>query len=298
MEYTQILYHVTDHVATVTLNRPERMNAFTTVMAFELENAFQRADADDEVRAIVFTGRGKAFCAGADLALGAEAFNYTDPKVCDDAKACDDAIEGEKLERIRDTGGVVSLSMYECRKPIICAINGAAVGIGATMSLAADIRLCSEKAKFGFVFARRGIVPEAASSWFLPRIVGMSQALEWMLTGRLFDAAEAKTGNLVKTVLPENELMPAALALAHEIADNTSAVSVALIRQMLWRLSAADHPVEAHKIDSRGVFYTGKSADAREGVMSFLEKRPAVFPDKVSTNMPAFYPWWAPRKFE
>lgn len=286
MEYTQILYSVTDHVATITLNRPERMNAFTTTMAYELENAFQRADGEDDVRAIIFTGSGKAFCAGADLSMGADAFNYDDTK------------EGEDLERIRDTGGVVSLAMYECRKPIICAINGAAVGIGATMSLAADIRLCSEKAKFGFVFARRGIVPEAASSWFLPRIVGMSQALEWMLTGRVFDAAEAKAGNLVKNVLPEAELMPAALTLAHEIADNTSAVSVALIRQMLWRLSAADHPVEAHKIDSRGVYYTGKSADAREGVMSFLEKRPAAFPDKVSENMPRFYPWWKPRKFE
>lgn len=286
MDYTQILYSVTDHVATITLNRPDKMNAFTVTMAFELENAFQRADADDEVRAVIFTGSGKAFCAGADLSMGADAFNYDDTK------------EGEDLERIRDTGGVVSLAMYECRKPIICAINGAAVGIGATMSLAADIRLCSEKAKFGFVFARRGIVPEAASSWFLPRIVGMSQALEWMLTGRLFDAAEAKAGNLVKNVLPEAELIPAALALAREIADNTSAVSVALIRQMLWRLSAADHPVEAHKIDSRGVYYTGKSADAREGVVSFLEKRPAAFPDKVSQNMPAFYPWWKPRKFE
>jgi enoyl-CoA hydratase/carnithine racemase len=286
MEYTQILYSVTDHVATITLHRPERMNAFTVTMAFELENAFQRADLDDDVRAVVFTGSGKAFCAGADLSMGADAFNYDDTK------------EGEDLERIRDTGGVVSLAMYECRKPIICAINGAAVGIGATMSLAADIRLCSEKSKFGFVFARRGIVPEAASSWFLPRIVGMSQALEWMLTGRLFDANEAKAGNLVKNVLPDAELMPAALALAHEIADNTSAVSVALIRQMLWRLSAADHPVEAHKIDSRGVYYTGKSADAKEGVMSFLEKRPAAFPDKVTQNMPSFYPWWQPRKFE
>lgn len=295
MDYTQILYSVSDHIATITLHRPERMNAFTTVMAAELENAFQCADADDDVRAIVFTGAGRAFCAGADLSMGADAFNY------DDAESRHDDAEskaGEDLQRIRDTGGVVSLSMYECRKPIICAINGAAVGIGATMSLAADIRIASEKAKFGFVFARRGIVPEAASSWFLPRIVGMSQALEWMLTGRLFDAAEAKAGNLVKSVLPEEEVLPAALALAHEIADNTSAVSVALIRQMLWRLSAADHPIEAHKIDSRGVYYSGKSADAREGVMSFLEKRPAVFPDKVSADMPAFYPWWKPRHFE
>ena len=177
MQYTQILYSVTDHVATITLNRPDKMNAFTATMAFELENAFQRADADDDVRAIVFTGTGKAFCAGADLSMGVDSFNYDNTK------------EGEDLERIRDTGGVASLAMYECRKPIICAINGAAVGIGATMSLAADIRLCSEKSRFGFVFARRGIVNEAASSWFLPRIVGMSQALEWMLTGRLFDAA-------------------------------------------------------------------------------------------------------------
>lgn len=292
MDYTQILYSVADRVATITLNRPDRMNAFTVTMAYELETAFKQADADDDVRAVVFTGAGRAFCAGADLAMGSDAFNY------DETKKQDETQEVEDLARIRDTGGVVTLAMYDCRKPIICAINGAAVGIGATMSLAADVRLASEKAKFGFVFARRGIVPEAASSWFLPRIVGMSQALEWMLTGRVFDAAEAKAGQLVKSVLPEGEVLPAAIALAREIADNTSAVSVALIRQMLWRLSAADDPVEAHKIDSRGVYYTGKSADAKEGVMSFLEKRPAVFADKVSQDMPAFYPWWTPRQFE
>lgn len=286
MTFTQILYSVSDRIATIALHRPERMNAFTVVMAHELVAAFQQADSDDEVRAIIFTGTGKAFCAGADLGLGSDAFNYDESK------------EGDELTKIRDTGGMVTLAMYDCRKPIICAINGAAVGIGATMSLAADVRICSEKAKFGFVFARRGIVPEAASSWFLPRIVGMSQALEWMMTGRVFDAAEAKAGQLVKSVLPDHEVLPAALALAHEIADNTSAVSVALIRQMLWRLSAADHPIEAHKIDSRGVYSTGKSADAREGVTSFLEKRTAVFPDKVSKDMPSFYPWWKPRNFE
>lgn len=286
MSHQEIRIEIDNGVAVLSLHRPDRMNAFTVTMAHELADAFTRLDANDDVRVIIFTGSGKAFCAGADLSQGGDAFNY------DETKAGDD------IQRMRDTGGMVTLAMYECRKPIIAAINGAAVGIGATMCLAADIRLASDRARFGFVFARRGIVPEAASAWFLPRIVGMSQAMEWMLSGRVFDAREALEGKLVKSLHAEGELLPAAMDIARDIADNTSAVSVALIRQMLWRLSAADHPVEAHKIDSRGVYYTGKSADAREGVQSFLEKRPARFSDKPSTQMPPFYPWWKERHFE
>lgn len=286
MSHQEIRIEIDNGVAVLSLHRPDRMNAFTVTMAHELADAFTRLDANDDVRVIIFTGSGKAFCAGADLSQGGDAFNY------DETKAGDD------IQRMRDTGGMVTLAMYECRKPIIAAINGAAVGIGATMCLAADIRLASDRARFGFVFARRGIVPEAASAWFLPRIVGMSQAMEWMLSGRVFDAREALEGKLVKSLHAEGELLPAAMDIARDIADNTSAVSVALIRQMLWRLSAADHPVEAHKIDSRGVYYTGKSADAREGVQSFLEKRPARFSDKPSSQMPPFYPWWKERHFE
>lgn len=287
MDYQHISYDVKDRVLTLTLNRPDRMNAFTTKMAHELADAYARASQDDKVRTIVLTGAGKAFCAGADLGAGEDTFNYDESK------------GGNELERIRDTGGMVTLAMFECTKPIIVAINGAAVGIGLTMTLAADIRLTTNKAKFGFVFAQRGIVPEAASSWFLPRIVGISQALEWCMNGKLFLAQEAKDGGLVKDVYETPEaLLDAAYTMAHEIADNTSAVSVALTRQMMWRMLGADHPMEAHKVDSRGVYYTGKSADAKEGVMSFLEKRKAEFKDSPSTDMPAFYPWWDERPFE
>lgn len=287
MDYQHIEYSVKDKVLTITLNRPDRMNAFTTTMAHELVDAYQNAGNDDNVRAIVVTGSGKAFCAGADLGAGEDTFNYDESK------------QGDALERIRDTGGMVTLAMFECTKPIIVAINGAAVGIGITMTLPADIRLATDNAKFGFVFTQRGIVPEAASSWFLPRIVGISQALEWTLNGKLFPAAEAQTGGLVKATYETPEaLLDAAYTMAHEIADNTSAVSVALTRQMMWRMLGADHPMEAHKVDSRGVYYTGKSADAKEGVMSFLEKRPAHYTDKPSSDMPEFYPWWEARKFE
>lgn len=286
MNYQHISYDIKDHVLTITLNRPDRMNAFTTRMAHELIDAYGQASRDDDVKAIVLTGAGKAFCAGADLGAGEDTFNYDESK------------QGDELERIRDTGGMVTLAMFECTKPIIVAINGAAVGIGITMTLAGDIRLTTDKAKFGFVFAQRGIVPEAASSWFLPRIVGISQALEWCLSGKIFPAQEAKDGGLVKAVYDSPEaLLDAAYTLAHDIADNTSAISVVLTRQMLWRMLGADHPMEAHKVDSRGVYYTGKSADAREGVMSFLEKRKAEFQGKPSTDMPAFYPWWETRDF-
>ena len=256
------------------------MNAFTTPMAHELVAAIDAADADDNVRAIVVTGNGKAFCAGADLGGGESTFDYKDVET-----------EGQPSAP-RDTGGRVTLRLFNCKKPVIGAINGAAVGIGATMTLPMDVRLASERARFGFVFARRGIVPEAASSWFLPRVVGISQALEWCMRGHVFGAEEALAGGLVKSVYPEDELLPAAYELAREIAENTAPVSIALTRQMMWRMLGAGHPMEAHRLDSRGVYARGKQSDAREGVASFLEKRPAEFSDSASSDMPEFYPWW------
>jgi len=283
MDFENLLYEVKDGVLTLTLNRPDKLNAFTGDMSKELTAAFDAADADDAVRVVIMTGAGRGFCAGADLSEGAATFDY--------AKRIDRDGPTQGVPA-RDTGGRVTLRMFASLKPIIGAINGPAVGIGATMQLPMDIRLASDKARFGFVFSRRGIVPEAASSWFLPRLVGMQQAQEWMLTGRVFDAAEALAGGLVKEVVPHDDLLTRANELAREIADNTSPVSVALIRQMQWQMLTADHPMEAHKIDSRGVFYRGRSEDAKEGVMSFLEKRPAEFPCKVSTDMPEFFPWW------
>jgi enoyl-CoA hydratase/carnithine racemase len=269
-------------VFTLTLSRPERLNALNTTMLEELLRVFDEIDADDAVRAVIVTGAGRAFCAGADLGGGGATF--------DTSRA--------KGGVPRDGGGRITLRIYECRKPVIAAINGAAVGVGATMTLPMDVRIASEKARFGFVFARRGIVPEAASSWFLPRVVGISQALEWVATGRLFRAEEALAGRLVSRVVPEAELLPAARALAREIADNTSGVSVCLARQLLWKMLGADHPMEAHKLDSRLIHAMGASPDAYEGVQSFLEKRPARFTMKVSSDLPDVYPWWAERKFE
>jgi enoyl-CoA hydratase/carnithine racemase len=279
-EYEQIRYDVVDGVATVTLNRPDRLNAFTGRMAAELIDAFDRIDADDAVRAVVITGAGRGFCAGADLQGGGNTFNYPE----------DGTVH-------RDGGGTVSLRIFESVKPVIVAFNGPAVGIGVTMTLPADIRLASTQARFGFVFARRGIVLEAASSWFLSRVVGISKAMEWTATGRVFGADEALAGGLVRSVHEPDELLPAAYALAREIADNTAPVSVALTRQMLWRMLGADHPMVAHRLDSRAVQARGKSEDAKEGVTSFLEKRPAKFPDRVSTDMPDFYPWWPAQPF-
>jgi enoyl-CoA hydratase/carnithine racemase len=279
--YEQIRYEVVDGVATITLNRPDRLNAFTGKMAVELIDAFDHLDADDAVRAVVITGEGRGFCAGADLQGGGSTFDYPE----DDGAAP------------RDGGGTVSLRIFESVKPVIVAFNGPAVGIGVTMTLPADIRLASTKAKFGFVFARRGIVLEAASSWFLSRVVGISRAMEWTATGRVFDAEEALAGGLVRSVHEPDELLPAAYALAREIADNTAPVSVALTRQMLWRMLGADHPMVAHRLDSRAVQSRGKSDDAKEGVTSFLEKRAATFPDRVSADMPDFYPWWPAQPF-
>ena len=281
--FTQILYDVADGVATITLNRPEKMNAFTVTMMQEMCAAFDLIDADDAVRAVIVTGSGdRAFCAGADLTPdgGGQVF------------ASGSAVESLGDERVRDSGGRLTLRIFQCQKPVIAAVNGAAVGIGATMQLAMDMRLASDTARFGFVFARRGIVPEAASSWFLPKIVGISQALEWCMTGRVFDAREALAGGLVRSVHPPGELLAEANRLAREIADNTSPVAVAMTRAMLWRLSAEDHPMDAHKIDSRAIYRRSRSGDAQEGIASFLEKRSPVYPDKVSTDLPDFFPWW------
>lgn len=298
MAYEQIKYEIADNILTITLNRPDKMNAFTGIMQRELIDAFDKADADDNVRAIIMTGAGKAFCAGADLSAGGATF---DRAARPDRKTAPLRANGEiewSDESVRDGGGQVTLRMFKSTKPVIGAINGAAVGIGVTMQLPMDIRLASENARFGFVFARRGIVPEAASSWFLPRIVGISQALEWCYSGRVFDAQEALRGRLVSRVLPADELLPAARAIAREIVENAAPVSIALIRQMMWRLSATDDPMEAHKIDSRGIYSRGASADVKEGVMSFLEKRPAKFAQTVSKDMPSYYPWWDERPYK
>jgi len=285
MEYTQILYSVDDHIATITLNRPDQLNAFTGTMMYEVIDAFDRVDADDDVRVVIVTGAGRGFCAGADLSSGGETFSRGGSDVQTDAGVP------------RDGGGLVSLRIFDCTKPVIGAINGAAVGVGVTMTLPMDIRLASEAAKFGFVFARRGIVPEACSSWFLPRMVGISQAAEWCYSGRVFPASEALAGRLVRSVHAPDDLLPAARAIAAEIVDNTAPVSVALTRQMLWRMLGADHPMEAHKADSRGILERGRSADAKEGVVSFLEKRPPEFPVKVSDGLPNIFPSYETRKF-
>jgi len=285
MDYTQIAYDVSDRIATITLDRPDQLNAFTGRMMNELLDALDRVDADDGVRAVVVTGRGRGFCAGADLSAGAETFARGGSDVETDVGVP------------RDGGGLITLRIYRCTKPVIAAINGPAVGIGITMTLAMDLRLASEQARIGFVFARRGIVPEACSSWFLPRLVGMQQAAEWVYTGRVFDADEALAGRLVRSVHPPDELLPAAYALAREIADHTAPVSVALSRQMLWRLLGADHPMAAHRADSRGILLRGRSADVAEGVSSFLEKRPAVFIDRVSDGLPDLFPGWEDPEF-
>jgi enoyl-CoA hydratase/carnithine racemase len=286
MAYQQILYEIKDQVLTLTLNRPDHLNAFTAQMRDELIDALNRADADDQVRAIIVTGAGRAFCAGADLSSGIETFDY---------QARDDQKQAHKH---RDGGGRLTLRIFKSIKPVIAAINGPAVGVGVTMTLPMDVRIAARNAKFGFVFTRRGIVPEACSSWFLPRIVGISQALSWILSGRIFTADEAVSSGLVKSSHPSDDLMSVARDLALDIAANTSAVSVALARQMLWRALGAAHPMDAHKVESPAIYYAGRSADAREGITSFLEKRPPQFTDKPSKDMPPFYPWWEEKPFK
>ncbi|MHA7819232.1 MAG: crotonase/enoyl-CoA hydratase family protein [Erythrobacter sp.] len=288
-EYTQILVDKADGIATITLNRPEKMNAYTRTMGEEIMAAMDDIDADDTVRAVIFTGAGeRAFCAGADLTPEGGGHVFSDPTEVEDLSD----------PKVRDGGGLLTLRLFESKKPLICACNGVAVGVGATMQLAMDIRLASTNARFGFVFARRGIVPEAASSWFLPRIVGISQALEWCYSGRVFGAEEALAGGLVRSLHEPGALLDEAVAIAREIADNTSAVSVAMTRAMMWRNASADHPMEAHKIDSRAIYRLSRGKDAKEGIASFLEKRAPEYPGKVSEDMPDFYPWWEGRKYE
>ncbi len=296
MAYETILYSVEEQILTITLNRPDKLNAYNATMQAELIDAFDKADADDNVRAIIITGAGRGFCAGADLSSGGNTFDR-DARRGPVRRNADGSVDYSD-EMARDGGGQVTLRMFKCLKPVIGAINGPAVGIGATMQLAMDIRIASENARFGFVFSQRGIVPEAASSWFLPRIVGISQALEWCYSGRVFPAQEALAGRLVSRVVPHDELIPAARALAKTFMEKTAPVSVALIRQMMWRLSATDDPMEAHKIDSRGIYARGRSEDVKEGVVAFLEKRPAEFKNKVSTDMPDYFPWWTERDYK
>lgn len=294
--YNAIKYEINESILTITLNRPDHMNAFTVEMANELIDAFNAASADDEVRAIVVTGSGKAFCAGMDLNQADNGFETANvfglnqnlaPSLLD----LDDNLDApEYVNGVRDTGGRVTLAIYECTKPVIAAINGAAVGIGATMTCAMDIRIASEKARIGFVFNKIGITPEACSTWFLPRIVGVSQALEWTYTGDIINAEEAKDARFVKSVEAPEDLLESAYVIARKIVQH-SPVSIALSRQMMWRNSAQDHPMAAHKIDSLAIFYASQT-DGKEGISAFLEKRPAKFSQKVSTDMPDFYPWW------
>ena len=292
MNFETIKYEIKDKILTITLNRPDRLNAFTGQMMNDLISAFDYASKDDEIRVVIVTGEGRGFCAGADLGAGEDTFNRDkNPR----AKKTKDE---ENLEWLRDGGGRTTLAIYDCSKPIIAAINGPAVGVGVTMTLPMDIRLASEDAKFGFVFARRGLVPEAASSWFLPRIVGISKSLEWTFSGKVFDAKEALDGGLVRSIHTKDTLMDEARNIAIEIIENTSPVSISLTRQMLWKMLGADHPMEAHKVDSRAIHELGKGQDTKEGVNSFLEKRPPEFPSKVSKDMPDFYPWWDEKEFK
>ena len=285
MSYEHITLDIADGIATITLNRPDKLNAFTGTMMHEMISAFDRTDADDAVKAVIVTGAGRGFCAGADLSSGGDTFS----------RGGSDVVGDRGIPR--DGGGLLTLRIFDSLKPVIGAINGPAVGVGVTMTLPMDIRLASEDARFGFVFARRGIVPEACSSYFLPRLVGIQQATEWVFTGRVFPAAEAKEAGLVRSVHAPADLLPAATALAREIADNTAPVSVALSRRMLWRMLGASHPMDAHRVDSRGIMERGRSADSREGVVSFLEKRPAAYPDRVSDGLPDVVPGWVDPEF-
>jgi enoyl-CoA hydratase/carnithine racemase len=284
--YSEIAYEVADGVATITLDRPDRLNAFTVRMQRELCAAVDEVDADPAVKAVVVTGRGRGFCAGADLGGGEASFDHSSDLLAEAG------VQHEADGRHRDEGGLVALRFFSCTKPVIGAINGAAVGVGITMALPFDVRLASTASKFGFVFARRGLVPEACSSWFLPRVVGISRAMEWCATGRVFGPDEALAGGLVRSIHEPDELLPAAYELASEIASSTSAVSVSLTRALLWRMLGAPHPMDAHRVDSDLIDALGKGADVREGVMSFLEKRPAVFPNRVPADLPPGYPWW------
>lgn len=302
MNYEEIKCDIDgDGIMTLTLHRPEAMNAFTGRMMNEIIDALDKADANDAVKAIIFTGHGdRAYCAGADLSEGDKTFDYENrpDRSSGDSPVTADGDINWSHPRVRDGGGLLTLRIFESIKPIIGAINGAAVGVGVTMQLPMDIRIASDRARFGFVFARRGIVPEACSSWFLPRIVGISQALEWCYSGRIFGADEALKAGLVSEVVAPDALLARAKELALSMVAESAPVSISMTRQMMWRMLGADHPMEAHKVDSKAIFARGRQSDAREGVMSFLEKRPAAFANKPSEDMPGFYPWWAPRDYQ
>ena len=293
MNFDTLLYDIEDNILTITLNRPDKLNAFNFQMQNDLIKAFDEADKDDNVKAIIVTGAGRGFCAGADLSAGARTFDFESRDDRSDKQGA--VLENGEIDwsspSIRDGGGLVTLRIFDCLKPVISACNGPAVGVGVTMQLAMDIRLASEEARYGFVFARRGLVPEACSSWFLPKIVGISQALEWVYSGKVFPAEEALKGGLVRSIHKADDLLNDAKEIALEITKNCAPVSVALSRQMLWKMAGADHPMEAHKIDSRGIFARGRMQDAKEGVTSFLEKREANFSDGIE-DIPDYYPWW------
>jgi enoyl-CoA hydratase/carnithine racemase len=299
MAYQTILTDLADGVLTITLNRPEKLNAFSPQMCTDLIEAFNAADRDDSVRVVIVTGAGRGFCAGVDISGGASSLNFDvrADKVALGSPIRADGTIDYSHEAVRDNAGRVSLRVFECLKPVIAAINGAAVGVGITMTLPMDIRMASETARIGFPFVRRGVVPEGASAFFLPRIVGISRAMEWCATGRLFDAQEALAADLVRSVHAPDALLPAARALAREMADGTAPVSVALTRQMMWRGLGLTDPMDAHRIDSRSVYVRGRSADATEGIGAFAEKRSPAFPNRVSSDMPEFYPWWEQRSY-
>lgn len=288
MTYEFIRYELAERVATITLARPEKLNAINGSMVREMIAALEAADADDGVRAVIVTGDGRAFCAGADLSRGTESFVAPgSDTLTDDSGKVD-----YSNEAMREVGGRLALVLYNLRKPVIAAINGAAAGLGATLILPMDIRIAAEDARFGFVFVRRGMVLETAASFFLPRIAGISKSLEWCMSGRMVGAAEALEHGLVSAVVPQTELLAEANRIARDIVDNAAPVSVALVRQMLWRGLGMTHPMEAHRIESRGIYTRSRAADAVEGVNSFLQKRSPDFPDRVSSDMPDFYPWW------
>lgn len=292
--FETILYSVDGGIAIITLNRPDKLNAFSIRMKNEMCSAFDLADADDDVRAVVVTGAGDAYCAGADLSAGAATFDYSETSEWQQGGSFirDDGSIDYDHPSAQDSGGQLTMRIFRCLKPVIAASNGAAVGIGATMQLAMDARVAATSARYGFVFSRRGVIAEAASSWFLPRLVGIDTALDWCLSGRLVAAEEALSKGLVRSVHAREDVLPAAIELAHMLTAQGAPVSIALIRQMLWRMLGAGSPIDAHRLDSRLMVDRGRASDAREGVASFLERRPALFTDRVSTDMPASYPWW------
>ncbi|WP_027575570.1 crotonase/enoyl-CoA hydratase family protein [Bradyrhizobium sp. WSM1743] len=296
MGYETIKYEIDKKILTITLNRPDKLNACTAVMEREIVDAFDCADKDNDVLAVIVTGAGRAFCAGADLSLGGDTFDRDVRR--GPVKRLTDGKVDYSDPMVSDAGGKIAIRIFRSLKPVIAAVNGPAVGMGATMQLPMDIRIASHAARFGFVFSQRGLVPEGASSWFLPRVVGIAQALEWSLSGRIFTAEEALAGRLINRIVRPDELLPAARALAVQIVEKTAPVSVTLIRQMMWRMLGADDPMEAHKIESRGMYARGRSADAKEGVVAFLEKRPAVFKDRVPADLPDYFPWWTEREYK